>query len=73
MIKPSLAEGFFLSPPLPRCKEPWAVTLSVPTLRPPPQTGPPADSLVLAGRQVLAYFPLHSLPAIVSNQFRKQL
>lgn len=48
--------------------------------RPPPpprahpaQTQPPADSPALASCQALAYLPLHSLSAIVSNQFRKQL
>lgn len=34
---------------------------------------PPPDTLALASSQVLAHLPLHSLSAIVSNQFRKQL
>ena len=47
--------------------------LSAPTLCPPTLTWLPAYSQAPASRQVLAYFPLHSLSAIVSNQFRKQL
>lgn len=39
----------------------------------PAQTQPPADSPTLASCQVFAYLPPHSLSAIVSNQFRKQL
>lgn len=63
--------ALFIGPcsPLPRLKEcvcPHACTHQA-LMR------PPAVSLGLASRQVLAYLPLHSLSTIVSNQFRKQL
>lgn len=56
------------------CAAAWPLVVpSVPALAPTAKTLPPSDSQALASRQVLAYLPLHSLSAIVSNQFRKQL
>lgn len=59
-------------PPLPRQNCEWWPSPTLPCAHG-AQTRPPADSLALASCQVLAYLPLHSLSAIVSNQFRKQL